>query len=454
MQEILLVIFTLLAILFAVLAILKKFNSRFAFVGLGLIFLFIATIIKNESVLGADTTGNMFLDIFDLMRIKLKSTTSGIGATIMTGGAYVLFMNHIKASNVLAEGTSKVLYKLRKPYVILAGVFFIGSILKIFITSQVALGLLLMVTMYPVLVELGVSRLSCVSTMVMCGMIDEGVNDSSAIFASGVMKLTPMQYFVQYEGIIGMITIIALTIFIPIYSKYKDKKEFGEKSEKVQIEKEIIDLPKIYGILPIVPLVLIVVFSFIPSIKMDVITANMIGFTITFIFELIRRRHEVSKVSNLINEVGLFMADYFNKIVAMIIAANIFSEAVKQLGGINILAEKMASFQGAGIMVTICLCIIVFLTGALTGSGNAPFYAFGPLVPELSKMLNVSPQSMLIPMHLVGGTGRTLSPFCASVIAIPAIANVEISDCIKRSVAPIIVATILVTVLPMVFWMF
>ena len=454
MQEILLVIFTLLAILFAVLAILRKFNSRFAFIGLGLIFLLLATIIKNESVLGNESTGNMFLDIFDIMRIKLKTTTSGIGATIMTGGAYVLFMNHIKASNVLAEGASKVLCKLKKPYIVLAGVFFIGSILKLFITSQVALALLFMVTMYPVLVELGVSRLSCVSTMVMCGMIDEGVNDSSAIFASGVMKMTPMEYFIEYEGIIGIITIIILTIFIPIYFKYKDKKEFGENIEKVEVEKEKVDLPKIYGILPIIPLVLIVVFNFIPTIKLDVITANFIGFTIAFVFELIRRKNEISKVSNLINEVGLFMADYFNKIVAMIIAANIFSEAIKQLGGINIIAEKMASFQGAGLMVTVCLCAITFLTGALTGSGNAPFYAFGPLVPELSKMLNISPQSMLVPMHFVGGTGRTLSPFCAAVIAIPAIANVEISDCIKRTILPVIIATFSVIVFPVIFWMF
>jgi len=50
MQEILLVLFTLLAIICAVFAILKKFNSRFAFIALGIIFLFIATVIKGESI--------------------------------------------------------------------------------------------------------------------------------------------------------------------------------------------------------------------------------------------------------------------------------------------------------------------------------------------------------------------------------------------------------------------
>lgn len=454
MQDILLVILTLLAIVCAVFAILKKFNSRFAFIALGILFLFLATVIKGTSILGDSTTGNIFLDIFDFMRIKLKDTAGGLGSTIMVGGAYVLFMNHIKASNVLAEGASKVLRRLRRPYWVLAGVFLIGSCLKIFITSQVALGLLFMVTMYPVLVELGVSRLSCVSTMIMCGMLDQGLNDSSAIFASGVMEMTPMEYFTTYEGIIGFATIGVMTVFVPIYFHYKDKKEFGNRAEVVQVEKEMVTLPKIYGLLPVIPLILVVAFNFVPGVKMDVITANIIGFVITFAFELIRRRSEVSAVSNMINEVFLFMADYFNKIVAMIIAANIFSEAVKQLGGINIVAEKMANIQGAGLMVMLCLCAIIFLTGALTGSGNAPFYAFGPLVPELSKMLGVTSQSMLVPMHLAGSVGRTLSPFCAAVIALPAIAEVEIADCIKRNVVPVIVATCCVVILPVMLWMF
>ena len=191
MQEILLVLFTLLAIICAVFAILKKFNSRFAFIALGIIFLFIATVIKGESILGDNTTGNMFLDIFDFIRVKMKDTAGGIGVTIMAGGAYVMFMNHLKAANVLANGAKKLLKNFKQPYLLLALVYLLGSALKLFITSQVALGMLFMVTMYPILLQLGVSRLSCVSTIIMCGFLDQGLNDSSAIFTAGVMDLPP-----------------------------------------------------------------------------------------------------------------------------------------------------------------------------------------------------------------------------------------------------------------------
>lgn len=86
MQEILLVFFTLLAVVCAVIAILKKFNSRFAFIALGLIFMLIATWIKGTSVLGEDSTGSLVLDVFDVVRVKLKDTAGGIGATVMMGG--------------------------------------------------------------------------------------------------------------------------------------------------------------------------------------------------------------------------------------------------------------------------------------------------------------------------------------------------------------------------------
>lgn len=299
MQEILLVFFTLLAVVCAVIAILKKFNSRFAFIALGLIFMLIATWIKGTSVLGEDTTGSLILDVFDVVRVKLKDTAGGIGATVMMGGAYVLFMNHIKASNVLANGAARLLKNFKLPYVLLSIVFIFGSVLKLFITSQVALGMLLMITLYPILIRLGVSKLSCVSAIIMCGFLDEGVNDSSAIFTSGVMEMTPFDYFITYEGRVGLITVLVMAVFLPLYFKKRDLKEFGGLviDDSSAVTKEADKRPGIYGILPIVPLALIIIFNFIPSVKMDVITANVIGFTVAFIFELIRRRHEVSAVS-------------------------------------------------------------------------------------------------------------------------------------------------------------
>ena len=119
MQDIIMIILTLLAIVCALFAVLKKFNARFAFIAIGIIFLFIVTLIKGESILSEGNTGNIFLDIFDFIRQRHISTISGIGTTIMIGGGYVMFMNHIKASNVLANGAARLLSGIKSPYVVL-----------------------------------------------------------------------------------------------------------------------------------------------------------------------------------------------------------------------------------------------------------------------------------------------------------------------------------------------
>ena len=159
-MDILYVILTALLVVAAVTMILKKVDTRLTFLFLGVIGLAAATIVTGQSVLGDSTTGNVWLDIFDVIRAKFVSTISGTGIRLMMIGGYVMLMNHTKAADVLALGASKLLKPIKNPYIVLALVYMIGAVLKIFITSQIALGLLFMATMFPILTRMGVSKLS------------------------------------------------------------------------------------------------------------------------------------------------------------------------------------------------------------------------------------------------------------------------------------------------------
>ena len=66
--------------------------------------------------------------------------------------------------------------------------------------------------------------------------------------------------------------------------------------------------------------------------------------------------------------------------------------------------------------------------------------AFGPLTPGIANILGVETAALAIPMHLTGGIARCCSPFCAGVIAISGVAEVEVSDVVKRNLVPMIVA--------------
>lgn len=173
-MDILYVILTALLVVAAVTMILKKVDTRLTFLFLGVIGLAAATIVTGQSVLGDSTTGNVWLDIFDVIRAKFVSTISGTGIRLMMIGGYVMLMNHTKAADVLALGASKLLKPIKNPYIVLALVYMIGAVLKIFITSQIALGLLFMATMFPILTRMGVSKLSAAAACVAIGGMDLG----------------------------------------------------------------------------------------------------------------------------------------------------------------------------------------------------------------------------------------------------------------------------------------
>ena len=447
MNEIMYILLTVLVIAVAAIMIIKKTDSKMVFFFVGTAALLLVTIITQQSVLGKATTGNIYLDVVDVIRLKFVDTVKGTGIRLMIIAGYVMLMNHMKASNVLAASAGKVLVKLKSPYIILGGVFIVGSILKIFITSQISLGLLFVATIFPILIQLGVSKVSAAAVLITIGMLDMGPNDSSAIFgATEVMKISPMEYFLSYESKVGMIIIAVMAIFYAAYFNYLDKKEFGEQNTNTQEVKQFsprdFGIPLFYGVFPIIPLVIVVIGSFQKTVKLDIITANLIGFFIVFICDLIVTK-DVKRLGENLKKVFEWMGQYFTNIVVIIVAAGVFAEAIKQLRGVTILANWCSKLTGATFIAVLMLSIIIFGTAILTGSGNAPWYAFSPLTPDIATVLGTSTAAFAVPMHLASGIGRCISPFCGGVIAISGVADVEIKDVIRRNMVPMIVAYIL-----------
>lgn len=447
MNDIVYVLLTALVIAIAAFMIIKKTDSKLVFFFVGTASLLVITFITQQSILGKATTGNIYIDVVDVIRLKFIDTVKGTGMRLMVIAGYVMLMNHMKASNVLAAAAGKVLVKLRSPYMILGGVFIVGSILKIFITSQISLGLLFMATIFPILIQLGVSKVSAAAVLITIGMLDMGPNDSSAIFgATEVMKVSPMEYFLSYESKVGFVVILLMAIFYSFYFKYLDKKEYGETNSSANNLKEFsprdFGVPLFYGIFPIIPLVIVVLSSFQHNFKLDIITANLIGFFIVFICDLIVTK-DAKRLGENLKKVFEWMGQYFTNIVVIIVAAGIFAEAIKQLKGITILANWCSQLTGATFIAVLMLSIIIFGTAILTGSGNAPWYAFSPLTPDIATVLGTQTATFAVPMHLASGVGRCISPFCGGVIAISGVAEVEIKDVIKRNMIPMVLAYIL-----------
>lgn len=439
-MDFLYVLLTALLVVAAVVMILKKVDTRLTFLFLGVIGLAVATIVTGTSVMGDSTTGSLVLDIFDVIRSKFISTIQGTGIRLMMIGGYVMLMNHVKAADVLALGAAKLLKGVKNPYIVLGLVYAIGAILKIFITSQIALGLLMIATMYPILTRLGVSKVSAAAACVALGGMDLGPNDSTGIFVStDILDCTPMEFFLEYEIIIAPIIIVCVAIALSFYSWHMDRKEFGGLvfDEAAKEEKKISDLgvPAFYGIFPLIPLTLVVVFSFIDGITMDVITAHIICFFLFFIVDLIVKK-DMKRLQENLRQTWIWMGNYFNNIIVLISVAAVFAEAVKMLRGIDVLTEVLAGIGGAALIVAIALSVIQIGTALLTGSSNAPFFAFGPMAPGIASTLGSDVGLLLVPMHLTGGMARCCSPFCGAMIAVSGMVEMDPMVICKRNAVP------------------
>lgn len=394
--------------------------------------------------MGDATTGNIIFDIFAYVGKVTKSQLSGVGSNLMMVAGYAAFMTHINASDKLASVLTKPLMKIRNPYLVLGMLYVVGTILKMMITSHAGLCMLLMATAYPILVGLGISKISAAAAILATGAIDWGPNDGAVIFAAEkVAGMTVVDYFISYQWIPGITAVITIAVVMVVYFKKLDKQNNANTPiEITSVEEKGKGVPGIYAILPALPLLIVIVFAiFFKELKMDVFTASVISLVVVFILEMFRKK-DGKEVGKSISVVFNAMGNSFANIVTLIVAAGIFSEGLIQLGGIGILANLLANLKGAQLLSIVALSALTFFAVIILGSGNASWFAFGPLVSDIASKVGLEPYQISVPMQLSSGIGRALSPVAGAVIAVAGLAEIDTDELIKRNVVPIVCGTL------------
>jgi len=157
-----------LTIIFTVIVaklILKKYNAIFIFFASGVIILISASLLTGTPILGKESMGNVFLDAFGFITKTFQSNIAGIGTIIMVVTGYAEYMKRIKASTKLAFMASGPLRKIKNKYLILSGFFLVGMALKLVLTSQASLAVLMLATVFPVLMVLEISPMTGASVL-------------------------------------------------------------------------------------------------------------------------------------------------------------------------------------------------------------------------------------------------------------------------------------------------
>ena len=438
------VIISIVIVIFVARLLLKKCNPHAVLLAAGLLMLIISQFLNYEMPTLKTPTGFSGFDLFRYIKESFSRTNAGVGLMIMSIGGFVAYIDKIGASKALVYVAMKPLTLFKKhPYIAASMVIPIGQILFVAIPSAAGLGLLLMASLFPILVNLGVSRLSAVSVITAATAF--GIGPASAITASAtdISNIPVITFFLDYQ--IPLVLPLSLSMMVTYYfvNRYYDKKNKPEEITEKTAEKKL-DVPVVYAIIPVLPIVLLIVFSkifnlFATPITLDTTTAMFISLFVALIFEFIRTK-KIKEVMNSLQTFWNGMGNIFKSVVTLIITADIFAKGLISLGFIDGLISLAQNLGFGAIGIGIIMTIMIFLASMLMGSGNASFFAFGPLVPKIAKSLGVESSSIILPMQLSASMGRTVSPVAGVIIATAEIAKVSTIDIVKRNLIPLVVA--------------
>lgn len=425
----------------------KKYKPQGVLLVAGIALMVCAVVFGIGTILPAkQSTGFIWFDIFEAVKKMMSDRLAGLGLTIMSIGGFVRYMEQCGANQALVEVSAYPLKLVRSPMIVMMVAYVIGQIVDVFIPSHAGLGLLLMLTLYPILIKAGISKLTAVAIIATAKFTDIGPISSNAILAAHTAGLDSVTYFMKYQLPVVIPSIIVVGIAHYFVQPWWDRREgytTGVSNTVVEEAATTERVPRIYAILPTLPLILVIVFCpmFVSSIKMDVITAMLICTIVAMIFEFVRLR-DIRPVMDNIMTFFDGMSKQFLVVVSLIICAETFAMGLVKIGAVDALIQGAQS-AGFGLRsMVFIISIIMVACSFIMGSGNASFFAFAGLAPKIATYLKVDPVLILLPMEITAGFGRCISPITPAIVAISSIADVSPFQVAKRCAIPVIIGLI------------
>ncbi len=437
--------------------IIKKYKAQTMLLIGGLTMMVAAYLMgyATEFVPKAKSTGSIFFDMFEYINILLAKDVAGLGLMIMTCTGFAKYMDHIGASSRLVYTAIKPLGKMNAPYLVMSLTFFINMFMSLVIPSASGLAMLMMVTIFPILVRLGVSPYGAAAAVATGHLLDIGPASATSLLVAKTAGIPIHEYFLGYQLKVYVICGVVASIGHYVWQQYLDKKEghirLTEEEMQAQLEekqeKVIPPGPPVYMLLPILPLVFILGFSKYgyPGIKMNVNLAMFSSLFIAMVCEYIRYR-DLKKVAASIQSFFKGMGDQFTATVTLIVAGETFAFGLTSLGVVTAFVDAIHSMSLSLGVIFVGISILIVGLSMVMGSGVASMFAFAPLVPEFAAQLGANSVSLLLAMQNAASLGRIVSPISAVMIAVAGIANISSLDLVKRTSVPVILSFIASTI--------
>jgi len=436
------VIITLVAVAILAYLVVKNYYPPIVLLLIGLVLLFIAGLCGTDPVAAKKSTHFFGFDLVEAFTILTKGRLSGLGLNIMAIAGFSFYMDKIGASKALVKLCVKPLSKVNSPYVLLGLTYVVGQFMALFFNSAVGLGLLLMASVFPLLIALGVSRVSAAAVIATTCCLDLGPTSSNSMRAADLCQTDIVNYFINGQGTIALVTIATVAVGHYFVQRWFDKKDglYVENKADVQamdVTKAIEGAaPMHYAFLPMLPLFFLLVFSPMAykAIKLNLVTALFVCVIISLVIDVCTRRNIKQCLADT-KSVFEGMGKVFTSTVSLILCAELFALGLTKVGGITTMIQAAASIQGAGMIVMLFVMIaIMAIASIVTGSANSAFFAFGPLLPEAASAVGMSSLALVVPVQLCASLARPMSPISGVMIAVSGISGLTPFELIRRTI--------------------
>ena len=436
----------LIAIVLVAYYIVKGYSATGVLMFGGLVLLFIS-VLMGHSILpeGVKSTGSTYFDILEYVKYLLGNRGGGLGLMIMVLCGFSVYMTHLGANDVVVKLVSKPLKNIRSPYILMVFAYFLACLMSFAVSSATGLGVLLMATLFPVMVNVGISRGAAAAICASPISIILSPTSGDVVLSAEISKIPLGEFAFGTALPVSIFAILGIAVAHFFWQRYLDKKE-GVQVERINADEIKTTAPNYYAILPLLPIIGVLLFDGkwgLPNLH--IVTVMVLCFIITAAVDFLRSFNAKQTFDNLIVAYR-GMADAFAGVVMLLVAAGVFAQSLSTIGFITNLIDSAQTFGGSAFFMMLVLAVITILATMATGSGNAAFYAFAELIPKLATQMGVNPAFLTIPMLQASNLGRGLSPVSGVVVAVSGMGKISPFEIVKRMSVPMLVGFICVII--------
>ena len=436
----------LIAIVLVAYYIVKGYSATGVLMFGGLVLLFIS-VLMGHSILpeGVKSTGSTYFDILEYVKYLLGNRGGGLGLMIMVLCGFSVYMTHLGANDVVVKLVSKPLKNIRSPYILMVFAYFLACLMSFAVSSATGLGVLLMATLFPVMVNVGISRGAAAAICASPISIILSPTSGDVVLSAEISKIPLGEFAFGTALPVSIFAILGIAVAHFFWQRYLDKKE-GVQVERMNADEIKTTAPNYYAILPLLPIIGVLIFDGkwgLPNLH--IVTVMVLCFIITAVVDFLRSFNAKQTFDNLIVAYR-GMADAFAGVVMLLVAAGVFAQSLSTIGFITNLIDSAQTFGGSAFFMMLVLAVITILATMATGSGNAAFYAFAELIPTLATKMGVNPAFLTIPMLQASNLGRGLSPVSGVVVAVSGMGKISPFEIVKRMSVPMLVGFICVII--------